>query len=91
MEKDIGSYDRIAHAVLRPVLIVVGAASLADFLAVATDILELVIAVAALLVGAVPVTMAVTQKCPPNGPLGVGTYEGAAAAETESTGKPHAQ
>ncbi|MFK5603564.1 YgaP family membrane protein [Haloferax volcanii] len=91
MEKNVGGYDRIARAILGPVLIVVGAASLAGFLTIAAGTLGLVIAVAALLVGAVLATTAVTQKCPLNDLLGVDTYEGATATETESAGKPRAQ
>jgi len=91
MEKNVGGYDRIARAVLGPVLVVVGAASLAGFLTIAAGTLGLVIAVAALLVGAVLATTAVTQKCPLNDLLGVNTYEGATATETESAGKPRAQ
>ncbi|RDZ56719.1 DUF2892 domain-containing protein, partial [Haloferax sp. Atlit-12N] len=42
MEKNVGGYDRITRAVLGPVLIVVGAASLAGFLTIAAGTLGLV-------------------------------------------------
>ncbi len=91
MEKNVGGYDRIARAVLGPVLIIVGAAALAGFVTIAAGTLGLVVAGAALLVGAVLATTAVTQKCPLNRALGVNTYKGEIRAETEPSGKARAQ
>ncbi|KTG29680.1 YgaP family membrane protein [Haloferax profundi] len=91
MEKNVGGYDRIARFIVGPVLIIVGAAALAGFLTIATGTLGLVVAGAALLVGAVLTTTAVTQKCPLNNALGFNTYKGATKTEPETTGKARVQ
>ncbi|ELZ75194.1 DUF2892 domain-containing protein [Haloferax larsenii] len=91
MEKNVGGYDRIARAILGPVLIIVGAAALAGFLTIAAGTLGLVIAGALLLVGAVLATTAVTQKCPLNDALGFNTYKGEMKAETEAPVEPRMQ
>ena len=91
MEKNVGGYDRIARAIFGPVLIIVGAASLAGFLTIAAGTLGLVIGGAALLVGGVLATTAVTQKCPLNNLLGINTYKGEMKTEPETMGKARVQ
>ena len=91
MEKNVGGYDRIARAIVGPVLIIVGAAALAGFLTIATGTLGLVVAGAALLVGAVLTTTAFTQKCPLNNVLGFNTYKGEPKTEQETAGEARVQ
>lgn len=91
MEKNVGGYDRIARAIFGPVLIVVGAAALAGFVTIATGTLGFVLAGAALLVGAVLATTAVTQKCPLNNLFGIDTYKGEMQTKTEPSGKARTQ
>ncbi|ELZ87594.1 hypothetical protein C453_04549 [Haloferax elongans ATCC BAA-1513] len=91
MEKNVGGYDRIARAILGPVLIIVGAAALAGFLTIAAGTLGLVIAGVALVVGAVLATTAITQKCPLNDALGFNTYEGEMKTEAENPVEPRMQ
>lgn len=78
MNRNVGGYDRIARLVVGPVLLVVGAASLAGLLGFAAGTLALALGVGALLVGAVLTVTGVTQKCPLNDVIGLNTYRGAA-------------
>lgn len=75
MEKNVGGYDRIARFVVGPVLLVVGLAAFAGLLTLAAGTLGLVLAGAAVLVGAVLLVTAATQKCPLNSVVGMNTYQ----------------
>jgi hypothetical protein len=85
MQKNVGGYDRLARFVLGPILVIVGLAHVLGVLTIATGTLGLAIAAAAILVGAVFLVTATTQKCPLNNRLGFDTYTSKSADETEST------
>jgi hypothetical protein len=91
MEKNVGGYDRIARFIVGPVLIVAGAAMLTGLLTIATGTLGFVVAVAALLVGGVLTTTAITQKCPLNRALGFNTYKGETKTEPDTAAKARPQ
>jgi hypothetical protein len=74
MQKNVGGYDRIARFVVGPILIAVGAAAVAGLLTIAAGVTGLVIAGAAILVGAILTVTATTQKCPLNAAIGMNTY-----------------
>ena len=76
MARNVGGYDRIARLVVGPLLVLLGAASLAGVVAPATGTLGLALAVGALLVGAVLTLTGVTQRCPLNALVGTNTYRG---------------
>lgn len=86
MQKNVGGYDRIARLVAGPVLVLVGLAGVVGGVSLALGpIPALLVAVLALLVGAVFVVTGLTQKCPLNSALGVNTYRAeAASGEVES-------
>lgn len=87
MERNVGGYDRIARLVVGPVLVVLGAASLAGILAPATGTLGLALAVGALLVGAVLTVTGVTQRCPLNDLVGLNTYRGGSESGSTDEGE----
>lgn len=93
MEKNVGGYDRIARFVLGPILVVVGAASLAGLLTLAAGTVGLALAGVLLLVGLVLSVTAVTQKCPLNSLLGLNTFrtgETSAGSDDDSRSEPRA-
>ena len=75
MQKNVGGYDRTARFVLGPILILVGVAAFAGLVTLAGGTLGLVLAGAAVAVGAVLTTTATTQKCPLNAAIGMNTYK----------------
>ncbi|MFC6951735.1 DUF2892 domain-containing protein [Halorubellus litoreus] len=85
MQKNVGGYDRIARFVLGPILVIVGLAHVLEVFAIASGTLGLGIAVAAILVGAVFLVTAATQKCPLNSVLGFDTYKPKTTDDTEPT------
>jgi hypothetical protein len=74
MEKNVGGYDRIARFVLGPVLVIVGLAAFGGFITIASGLVGTAIAAVAVLVGAVFLVTASTQKCPLNNVIGLNTY-----------------
>jgi NAD/NADP transhydrogenase alpha subunit len=88
MERNVGGYDRIARFVVGPVLIVVGAATLAGLLSLAAGTVGVALAAVALVVGAVLTVTAVTQKCPLNRVVGMNTYR--AESDRSSSEEPEA-
>ena len=76
MEKNVGGYDRIARFVLGPLLVLVAAAGFTGFVTIASGLLGAAVLWIALLVGAVFVVTATTQKCPLNRILGFNTFRG---------------
>jgi hypothetical protein len=89
MEKNVGGYDRIARAVVGPVLVVVGLAALGGFLTLAAGLTGTVVAAVLVLVGLVLSVTAVTRKCPLNRALGLNTYRGGRTGErTDAADRP---
>ncbi|MFD1646001.1 YgaP family membrane protein [Haloarchaeobius litoreus] len=84
MEKNVGGYDRLARLVLGPVLIVVGAAGLADILTIVSGTAGLLFAGALFVVGTVLLVTGVTQRCVLNGLLGLNSYEEGPETASES-------
>lgn len=74
IEKNVGGYDRIARAILGPVLVVVALAGLAGLLVETTTAL-MVGFVVVLVVGAILGVTAYTQECIVNQTLGINTLE----------------
>lgn len=87
MQKNVGGYDRIARLVVGPLLVLVGAAAFGGLFTIAAGTPGLVLAGAALLVGAVFLVTGITQKCPINAALGIDTYRGKANRDAETSGK----
>jgi len=90
MQKNVGGYDRSARFVLGPLLIILGAAAFGGIITLATGTLGLVLAGVAIVIGAVLVTTAATQKCPLNATIGLNTYrenstDQSASDETQSS------
>jgi len=85
MQKNVGGYDRLARFVLGPILVIVGLAHALEVLTIASGTLGLAIAAAAILVGAVFLVTATTQKCPLNSILGFNTFTSKSTDDTEST------
>lgn len=76
MEKNVGSYDRIARLVLGPVLAVVGTAALFGYVTIAAGTLGVAIAALALVVGLVFVVTGLTRTCLLYSLLGFDTSRG---------------
>jgi hypothetical protein len=76
MNRNVGGYDRIARFILGPLLVIVAAAGFAGYVTVASGLLGAAVLWAALLVGAVFLVTATTQKCPLNRVLGLDTFRG---------------
>jgi hypothetical protein len=76
MDKNVGGYDRLARFVVGPVLLVVGLAAVTGVVTLASGLVGLALAIAAILVGAVFLVTAATRKCPLNRTLGLNTYRG---------------
>jgi hypothetical protein len=76
MERNVGGYDRIARFILGPLLVILAAAGFAGYVTVASGLLGAAVLWAALLVGAVFLVTATTQKCPLNRVLGLDTFRG---------------
>ncbi|AZQ13783.1 MULTISPECIES: DUF2892 domain-containing protein [Halorubrum] len=75
MQKNVGGYDRSVRFVLGPILILVGIAAFGGFVTLSAGTLGLVLAGAAVVVGAVFTATATTQKCPLNAAIGMNTYK----------------
>lgn len=75
MQKNVGGYDRSVRFVLGPILILVGIAAFGGFITLSAGALGLVLAGAAVVVGAVFTATAATQKCPLNAAIGMNTYK----------------
>jgi hypothetical protein len=82
MQKNVGGYDRTARFVLGPILILVGISAFAGLITLSGGTLGLVLAGAALAVGAVLTTTATTQKCPLNAAIGMNTYRERASSQS---------
>ena len=87
MQKNVGGYDRTARFVLGPILIAVGVAALGGLLTLAAGTLGVVLAGAAVLIGAVLTVTAMTQTCPLNSAIGLNTYNDPTAQQS-STDEP---
>ena len=76
MKRNVGGYDRIARFVLGPLLVIVAVAGFAGYVTIASGLLGAAVLWAALLVGAVFLVTATTQRCPLNRVLGFDTFRG---------------
>lgn len=76
IEKNVGGYERIARAIVGPVLVIVALAGLAGVVSLGSGTAVTVGLVVALVVGAVLVVTAYTQECIVNQTLGINSYEG---------------
>lgn len=85
MKRNVGGYDRIARFVVGPILLVAGLAAFAGLLTLAAGPLGLVFAGAAVLVGAVLLVTATTQKCPLNLVIGMNTYRDKVGESTDDS------
>lgn len=75
IEKNVGGYDRIARAVLGPVLILVAIAGLAGLLVQSPSTVLMAVFVVALVVGVILAFTAYTQQCIVNQTLGLNTLQ----------------
>lgn len=75
MQKNVGGYDRSVRFALGPILILVGVAAFSGLVTLSGGTLGLVLAGAAVAVGAVLTVTATTQKCPLNAAIGMNTYK----------------
>ncbi|MFB6178451.1 MAG: DUF2892 domain-containing protein [Halorientalis sp.] len=73
MEKNVGSYDRIARFVAGPILLVMGAATLGGLLTLADGTLGTALGAIALVLGLVFLVTGLTQRCILNSLLGINT------------------
>jgi len=76
MQKNVGGYDRIIRFIVGPILIVAGAAVLLEVGSLSAGTVGQVLAVLAILIGAVLTVTATTQKCPLNSVIGLNTHRG---------------
>jgi hypothetical protein len=75
MEKNVGGLDRTGRLVLGPILLVVGIALAAEFVAVVSGMTALVLGGVLALFGLVFIGTGLTQMCIINSLLGINTLE----------------
>jgi len=82
MQKNVGGYDRIIRFIVGPILIVAGAAVLLEVGSLSAGTAGQVLAVLAILIGAVLTVTATTQKCPLNSVIGLNTHRGRSSEQS---------